>query len=537
MIEAASTESTASQSNDELVSQLKTFSFVLVTLVILLALVVLAGWRFDVESLKSLVPNLLPMKANAAICFLFAGVSLVLILRNGRAKWTYYIRQGLAAAVILIGLVTLGEYVSSSGLGIDQLLFKIEAEVTGISNTGRMAPNTAFNFILLGAGLLIIGAKSARDFRPAQLLALVIVLFAAVAWMGYATGAQSFEGISSYTRMAVPTTIAFILIGLALLCARSDSGFMAVLTGDNAGSVAARRLLPAALGIPLVLVWLKAVGEDAGLYDYDVGTWLLVLISLIVFALLIWITIKPLERADRKLKAAALELERSNSELENFAYIASHDLKQPLRKIAGFTHLLSDQYRGKLDKDADELIDYTVDSASRMQDLVDDLLAYSRVNTDEKPFVEADSGEICDTAIENLMVSIDESGAKVDHGAMPHVIADPIQLEQLFQNLIGNAIKFHGDNTPRVHIDAERSNGRWIFSVHDNGIGIDPQYEERIFEIFKRLNTKTEYSGTGLGLAICKKIVDRHKGDIWLESKLDKGSTFYFTFAASEEGA
>ncbi len=535
MIHATPTRISSHKSSDEITTQLKTLSTVLAGFVILLALIVLVGWRFDIVSLKSVVPDLVPMKANAAICFFLAGVFLVLFGINPEGRRTYHVRQACAFGIILIGLLTLVEHISGSGIGIDQLLFSVEEEVTGISNPGRMAPNTSFIFILLGTSLLLIGLRRVDDQRPSQLLALIVFLFAAVAWIGYTTGAQSFEGISSFTRMAVPSTIAFMLIGVAALCARPNAGFMSTLTSDNAGGVAARRLLPAALGLPLVLLWLKSAGEGAGLYAYDVGTWLLVLVSLLVFGLLIWLTVRPLEKADTKLKKTAAELARSNSELENFAYIASHDLKQPLRKIKGYTKLLAEQYRGKLDPEADEFMDYTVDSAERMQELIDDLLAYSRISTDEKSLTPVDSGQICDDAIADLDVAINESHAKVDHGEMPQVTVDPAQLEQVFLNLLGNSIKFNNGKSPRVHIEAERENGNWVFSVQDNGIGIEPEYRERIFEIFKRLSSRDQYEGSGLGLAICKKVVERHGGQIWLESKPGVGSTFYFTIPAVKE--
>lgn len=532
---AAQIVTPANKPRNEIASQLKSLSSILAVLVILLALIVLVGWRFDIDELKSIVPNLVAMKANEAICFLLAGSSLLLIRFASDGGRLHYLQQICAAGVLLISVLTLGEYLSGSNLGIDQLLFKVEKQVTGISNPGRMSPNASFNFILLGVGLMMASSKSVRDYRPSQLLALVVFLFAAMAWMGYTTGVQSFEGISSYTRMAVPTTIAFMLASISALCAYSDRGFMATLTSDNAGGIAARRLLPAALGLPLILAWLKASGEQAGLYANDVGTWLLVLATLLAFGFLVLLTIKPLERADRKLKETAVELERSNSELENFAYIASHDLKQPLRRIKGYTQLLTEQYRGKLDSEADEFIDYTVDSANRMQELIDDLLAFSRVDTDGRSPTLVDSCRICDEAIADLHVALDESNTKISHGEMPVITADPIQLEQIFLNLIGNAVKFNNGEPPLVRIDAELTDGEWVFSVKDNGIGIEPQYSERIFEIFKRLSTRKEYPGTGLGLAICKKIVERGGGRIWFDSKPGAGSTFYFSVPLTKE--
>ena len=243
-----------------------------------------------------------------------------------------------------------------------------------------------------------------------------------------------------------------------------------------------------------------------------------------------------LQKAHGELGERALELERSNQELQLFAYVASHDLQEPLRMVASYLQLLERRYKGALDADADEFIGYAVDGASRMQTLLHDLLAYSRVGTRGKPLVPTGSGEVLSQTLMNLKVAIEESGAEVTHGDLPEVLADGTQLSQVFQNLIGNAIKFRGDRSPRIEISLDRSGGEWVFGVRDNGIGIDPQYADRIFLIFQRLHTRGEYPGTGVGLAICKKIVERHGGRIWMESELGKGSTFYFTLPAGGDG-
>ncbi|MFH1037933.1 MAG: PAS domain S-box protein [PVC group bacterium] len=235
------------------------------------------------------------------------------------------------------------------------------------------------------------------------------------------------------------------------------------------------------------------------------------------------------KQAEENLKEALVELERSNRELEQFVYVASHDLQEPLRMVASFTGLLAKRYQGKLDKDADEFISYAVDGAKRMQYLINDLLAYSRVGTRGKPFKPTDCEEVFKQSVANLQTAIEETGAVVTHEQLPPVMADETQLLQLFQNLIGNAIKFHGEEPPRVHISAKQQEDAWMFSVRDNGIGIAPEYFERIFQVFHRLHGRDRYSGTGMGLAICKKIVERHEGKIWPDSKTGKGSTFYFT--------
>jgi PAS domain S-box-containing protein len=255
------------------------------------------------------------------------------------------------------------------------------------------------------------------------------------------------------------------------------------------------------------------------------------------------------KRAAETLARYAEELRRSNADLEQFAYVASHDLQEPLRMVSSYVQLLARRYQGKFDADADEFIHYAVDGATRMQQLINDLLAYSRVDTRGKAFVPTDCEAVLEQTLDNLQIAIEESGAAITHDHLPTLLADEGQLVQLFQNLISNALKFHGPEPPRIHVSArlqsglsqtetgplsaighaERPSAHWLFAIRDNGIGLDPQFAERIFIIFQRLHTRVEHPGTGIGLAICKKIVERHGGRIWVDSAPGQGTTFYFT--------
>ena len=235
-----------------------------------------------------------------------------------------------------------------------------------------------------------------------------------------------------------------------------------------------------------------------------------------------------LRQAD-ELAQLAQDLERSNAELKKFAYVASHDLQEPLNQVANYVQLLEMRYRDQLDEDADEFIGFAVEGVSLMQTLIDDVLAYSKVDMQGIEFELTEVETALDQAIANLRGRIAESGAVITHDPLPVVMADGTQLMQLFQNLIGNGIKFRSDQPLKIHIGAQRLEDAWLFSVQDNGIGIDPQFSGRIFVIFQRLHTRDEYPGTGMGLAICKKIVECHRGRIWLESQLGQGATFYFT--------
>jgi PAS domain S-box-containing protein len=242
------------------------------------------------------------------------------------------------------------------------------------------------------------------------------------------------------------------------------------------------------------------------------------------------------KRAEEALKVNTQELARSNKDLEQFAYVASHDLQEPLRMVTSYVQLLARRYKNKLDSDADEFINFAMDGAVRMQKLINDLLTYSRVSTRGKELEPTDCETVLNQSLNNLKVAIDENGALVTHDSLPTVMADNPQLVELFQNLIGNAIKFRGTEPPRVHVSASRNGNGWTFSVRDNGIGIAPEYAKRIFIIFQRLHSREKYAGTGIGLAICQRIAERHGGHIWVESEVGKGATFYFTLPASKTG-
>jgi PAS domain S-box-containing protein len=241
-------------------------------------------------------------------------------------------------------------------------------------------------------------------------------------------------------------------------------------------------------------------------------------------------------RLDESLRAKTEELERSNKDLESYAYIASHDLQEPVRKIASFTQLLQDRYRGRLDSDADRIIGIITDSAKRMQLMIQDLLAYARITRIESTFERVSTENILDQALSELEQPLRETGAVVTHEPLPEVEGDASQLARVFRNLLSNAVKFHGDKPPRVRVSAHLADGRWEFALADNGIGFEPGDSKRLFKMFERLHPRSEYPGTGIGLAVCRSIIERHGGHIRAESKPGAGAIFYFDLPPASDG-
>ena len=246
---------------------------------------------------------------------------------------------------------------------------------------------------------------------------------------------------------------------------------------------------------------------------------------------IVWQGGKTIRRQQDSLNRTNQELTRSNADLEQFASVASHDLKSPLTMITGYTQVLADRYKGELDAEADKYMAYTIEGSIRMGALIDDLLEYSRVGKSGEEFKQTDCEEVVNVALANLRGAIEESGAVVSRDPMPTVPADS-QIGRVFQNIVGNAIKYRNQSPPEIHIGAEKVKGDWLFWVRDNGIGIESEHRARIFVPFQRLETESKIAGTGIGMAICKKIVEHHGGSIWVESQLGKGSTFHFSIPA-----
>jgi len=673
----------------------------------------LLGWGLDFSLLTRVKPQFVAINPLAALTFVFSGMGLWLRAREGSGNEALRAKFGfvLGAIVALIGVLRLAQHFFGLDFRIDHLLFQSKLGNPDLYPGADMVLKEAVCFLFSGAALMLFNFQTKQGFRPAQALILAQGLVALLALLGYGYRALSLYKIESAIPIAMPSALASGLWTLGALSARPDAGIMQVITSPTTGGAMARRLLPMALLVPILLAALWLLGEKAGYFETGAGVSLFAISIIIIFTALIWWNARLLfkadlermrterhlavqykstralaeagdleqafsrileaicqsigwplgigwivdekanvlrcvslwssselnakefieltrrstfesgnglpgrvwatgqpvwiedvipdqnfprakaalkaglhgafsfpvrlgaenlgviecfsqkierpdaaflemltaigsqigqfierQRAEEQLRHTSSELARSNTDLQQFAYVASHDLFEPLRMVKSFLQLLREHSAGKLDKESEEFVGFALDGANRMQALIGDLLAYSRVDQRAQLMEPTDCNQVLEAALANLKVAIDESGAKISHQPLPTVRGDIVQLIQLFQNLVGNAIKFHGKEPPRVDITVKEKDDEWVFSFRDNGIGIDPKHFERIFEIFQRLHTRTEYPGTGIGLSICKRIVERHGGRMWVESKPGEGSAFYFSFPVMELG-
>lgn len=646
--------------NPKTISQLKYISELSSILIATFGFIMVLGWILNISMLESPGPDFSTVKSDLALCFVLIGISLWLLQTRIINKRNQQIAHVLAVIVVLIGFLTIMEYISSLSFGIDQILFRESPGALNTLSPNRMEFIAALNLSLVGTALLLLG-KRIEKHKPAQYLGIIVGILSLMAFMGYIYHISNHYMEYNYTEAAIYAVILFMLVSSAVLFARPDKGIMKVLTGTGLGSTLAWRLIPVVIIISLLLGYFHLLWQQDGFYDTPFETTAIIISMIILLLIVIWINVNSLnkidykhretaedvkrladivessddaiiskdlnsiisswnrgaemmygysasemvgkhistlmtshewekvsnlveevkagksaaqyeakrlrkdgteidisvtlspiknyegeisgisviarniskrKKAEAKLKETVDELKRSNDELQQFAYITSHDLQEPLRTIASFTQLLEKRYKSRLDSDADEYIDFVVDAAIRMKEMIQGLLYYSRVGTKGGEFKATDTEEVLKTALSNLHATIQENKAEITHGNLPIVIADKRQLIQLFQNLIGNAMKFRKPGVhPKIRIMAvmDEKKNEYIFSVSDNGIGMEPEYSGKIFEVFKRLHTIDEYRGAGIGLAISKRILERHGGHIWVKSSLGKGSTFYFT--------
>jgi signal transduction histidine kinase len=515
--------------------KLEQISEYLSVLIAVSGIIIIMGWIFNIGILKNFLPFFKPISPISAFFFVLIGSSLFLLQNKRKKLFNVRIVRILMIIVALISFLILIEYIFNVNLGVNRVLLNYPLENIGLA---IMAFNSALNFLLITIALFILD-KGINNKYPSQYIMLVVALITLFAIAGYIYGASELYKLYFYTSISFYTTLLFVLVVLATLFARPNKGLMRILTSERLGSAFARRILPLIIIFPLLFGFLAFLGEREGFYDTSYAIAIMMILTIVFLVFMVWNSTKSINKADAErqktkedLRNMIEELQHSNYELQQFAYITSHDLQEPLRTIASFSQLLERRYKEKLDSDADEYIDFIVSAAVRMKEMIQGLRDYSRIDTQSGEFKSTNIEEVLNEALSNLKAAIKENNAKITHDPLPTVKADGRQITQLFQNLISNAIKFRKkDESPKIHIKATKNNDEYVFSVSDNGIGMEIEYTIHIFELFKRLHTIDKYEGTGIGLAIAERIVDRHGGRIWVESELGKGSVFYFTLA------
>lgn len=518
------------------------FSKVVPALVIGAGTLVLLGWCLAVPFLIRLIPSAVAMNPVTALLFLLSGLSLECLQprKFRRARHCRAVGCVLTGLVVLAALWKLTDYLIGLPVHVDGIFLPERFIFPASEPVNQMAPNTALNFVFCGVALWLCAKNDPSVFVSAQILILAAGLISLVALIGYSYQALALYQVGHAIPMALETAVLFLLFCIGFLAAHPERGIMELISSRTAGGMIVRRLLPVAILTPWGLGALLLMCEAAGLLNRALAVAIFATVTIVIFAFMILWTARHLYVADvvrgqaqEQLKQASADLQRSNTDLQQFAYVASHDLLEPLRMVTSYLELLHRKYGMHLDDQGREFMALALDGARRMNDLIHDLLAYSRLDVRGRAFEPIDSERALRAALANLKIAVQESGAVINHSPLPQLPADPVQLTQVFQNLIGNALKFHGKEAPRIDIGAERQASNWLFHVRDNGIGIESQQFERIFVIFQRLHTRAEYAGTGMGLAICKKIIERHGGRIWVESLPGMGATFFFTLPAS----
>lgn len=533
-----------SQSDPRLIALFRTISKIAGAIAIFIGALVLVGWIRDITILKSVFQALVEMKTNTALAFLLSGLSLWLLQGDIIRQWSLRIARLCALLTLLIGLLTLIEYLFDWDIGIDQLLFR--DSVSGPSPAGRMASATAVNFLILGLALLII--KTRRGFGLAQFLTLSTAFISMVALIAYLYDVKSLYAISPYSSMALHTAITFIVLSFGLLFSQPERGLMAIIASDTAGGITMRRLLPAAIGIPVVIGYVRLMGERAGFYDIGFGLALMAVSSISLLVISVWWNSRSLYQIDIKRKEAEDEIRRLNKELEQrviqrtaqleavnkeleaFSYSVSHDLRSPLRAIDGFSKIVIEGYYDELDEEGRRLLNIVRDNTQKMGQLIDDLLSLSRLGRKEIQISDIDMTELAKSVFDELKASDVQRNLQFDIKAIPHAYGDRALIHQVFANLISNAIKFtRPKDAAAIEVGGWSEEDEDVYYIKDNGVGFDMQYKNKLFGVFQRLHSEPEFEGIGVGLAIVHRIIQRHGGRLWAEGEVNKGAAFYFT--------
>lgn len=495
----------------------------------------LIGWAFDIAILRTFFVGTVAMNPLTAIVLMLAGVGTIVITR-----W----RRLLNGIVILLGSLKLVDYLGGS-LGLDQLLFREEIQKLTFPMPNQMAPNTAMFFVLLGVAQILAVSRSVKLVAVSAAIATIVALLSMFAIFGYVLDTTFLYGLSGHIPMAANTATAFMALSAAVLFSRPDSGLAKLLMRDDrAGNVMARRLLPACIFLPVVVGWLRLEGQRMGLFPVEYGVQLMMTFTMVVLSSLVIWSALHLNRLDelnrrsmeatndlnRKLARSLNELEVLNKELETFSYSVSHDLRAPLRSIAGFSTVLIEDHVETLNPTARDHLSRITDAARRMGTLIDGLLRLSKLGRQSLSMENIDLSRLASGVASELSSGDPERRAEFEIQPGVVAIGDGALMRAALSNLIGNAWKFTSKREiARIEFGATNEEGETVCFVRDDGVGFDMAFSNKLFGAFQRLHAVTEFEGTGIGLATVQRIVHRHGGRIWAESEVGKGTTFFFT--------
>jgi signal transduction histidine kinase len=529
-------------------------SIILASLVAALAFTAMMGWVLNTRPLPfpSAFVSINPVTACG---LMMASISLLLLPQNRLSRNPFHAGEVLAITVLMIGALKLASEFFHWPINIDTWLF---AQNLGspADPVGRFAPKTAMSFVLMGGGLLLLRREQA--YRYAQLFGFVTTIIGVLCLQGYAFGLLQYHVGPNIVLMSASSGFAVTLMGIGMLLAHAQRGAMGVIASDTAGGMIARRLLPAAVVLPMALGLLRLGGETAGWYDARFGVALFTTTFVFILVAVVWATARRLHGLDLKQRAAEratyqseervrmlnLELEQriaertvaleaagvANRDLEAFSYSVSHDLRAPLRAISGFSSIVAEDHSAAMDADGLRCLDHVQTSAQQMGQLIDDLLAFSRTGRHALAIRTVSTAEVIKACLTDLKGMQESRRVEITVGEMPDCQADPSLLRQVWLNLLANALKYTRKcDRAVITIGSRREDETDVFFVQDNGAGFDMQYADKLFGVFQRLHLADDYEGTGVGLALVQRVIQRHGGRIWAEGQLNRGATFNFT--------
>jgi signal transduction histidine kinase len=500
----------------------------------LIGIFALTGWLFDITTFKSVWPAWATMKPNTAIALILSSISIALYYESKHRPISESIAQLCSFVVLLIGGLTLTEYVTGWDLGIDHLFFNSTQPDTEVYLAGRMLPLTAINFVLIGFTTWLIPSRSTYAWH--RYLIAVVILTSSFSLLAYLYNVLQTPDISSRI-LPFNGTIAFLLLSIAIWLARPEKGLVKILLSNSIGGYLLRRILPTAILLPVIVSIAHLVGQHYGLYSLEFSTAFFVLFITLAFVIVLWLVTHRLDSMDvvkqqleQRVQERTAQLETSNKELEAFSYSVSHDLRTPLRAIAGFSQALQEDYEKQLDAQAQEYLRCMRTGVMRMGQLIDDVIQLSRVSRTDISKEQVNLSELATEITALLQKSNPQHVVKV--AITPHLTAqgDPRLLRIALENLLSNAWKFTSKTaTAQIYFDAIIYAGKPTFLVRDNGVGFDMKYANKLFQAFQRLHKDTDFPGDGIGLATVARIIGKHGGTVWAESQPNQGATFFFT--------